>query len=80
MGHDDNNFSSPIVWILSLVRQSTESTLSIHAPEDMAMLLNLVTANPDSEATSKAFDAVSQWTTNNFPQWDIINIVPQHGI
>ena len=67
-------------WLISLVRNCSNSKLTIHAPEDMGMILNLVSLDPHSEATAQAFEAISKWVENNFPQWDIVNIVPEHKV
>lgn len=70
-GYSYNELSN---WVISLTRPKTNSRLRIYAPYDMAYLLDLVSINPNSDATSKAFDAISIWVSNNFPQWGIINI------
>ena len=46
----------------------------------MAMLLDLVSLAHNSEAASKAFDAISIWVSNNFPQWGIINIEQDYKV
>ena len=61
-------------------RPKTNSKLSVYAPYDMATLLDLVSLEPNGEATAKAFDAIALWAENNFPQWDIINIVPDYKV
>ena len=80
MGYDDYSFNAVSNWVISLVRPSTNSNLSVYAPYDMATLLDLVSLDPNPEATEKAFDAISIWVSNNFPQWGIINIVPDYKV
>ena len=63
-------------WVISLVRPSTNSELSIQAPADFALVMQLLSIDPNAESTAKAFDAITQWAENNFPQWGVINIVP----
>lgn len=74
MNEQDYSFDEISNWVISLMRPKTNSRLKIYAPYDMSSLLDLVSLHPDSEATSKAFDAISIWVSNNFPQWGIINI------
>jgi hypothetical protein len=80
MGHDDYSFNAVSNWVISLVRPSTNSNLSIYAPYDMATLLDLVSLDPNPEATKKSFDAIALWVAHNFPQWGIINIVPDYKV
>ena len=74
MNEQDYSFDEISNWVISLMRPKTNSRLKVYAPDDMAMLLDLVSLTHNSEATSKAFDAISIWVSNNFPQWGIINI------
>jgi len=80
MNEQDYSFDEISNWVISLMRPKTNSRLKIYAPYDMASLLDLVSLHPNSEATSKAFDAISIWVSNNFPQWGIINIVPDYKV
>ena len=80
MNEQDYSFDEISNWVISLMRPKTNSRLKVYAPDDMAMLLDLVSLDPNSEATSKAFDAISIWVSNNFPQWGIINIVPDYKV
>jgi hypothetical protein len=72
--------SSGCEWVISLVRPSTNSELSVYAPKDFGMIMQLVSIDPSSEVTTKAFDAIAQWAENNFPQWEIKNIVPDYKV
>ena len=80
MNEQDYSFDEISNWIISLVRPSTNSNLSIYAPYDMATLLDLVSLDPSPEATKKSFDAIALWVAHNFPQWGIINIVPDYKV
>ena len=80
MNKEDFSYNELSNWVISLMRPKTNSRLKIYAPYDMASLLDLVSLHPNSEATSKAFDAISIWVSNNFPQWGIINIVPDYKV
>jgi hypothetical protein len=80
MNEQDYSFDEISNWVISLMRPKTNSKLSVHAPYDMATLLDLVSLDPNSEATEKAFDAIALWVAHNFPQWGIINIVPDYKV
>ena len=80
MNEQDYSFDEISNWVISLMRPKTNSRLKVYAPDDMAMLLDLVSLDPNSEATSKAFDAISIWVSNNFPQWGIINIEQDYKV
>ena len=79
MNKEDFSYNELSNWVISLMRPKTNSRLKIYAPYDMASLLDLVSLNPNSEATGKAYDAISLWVANNFPQWGIINIEQDYG-
>jgi len=80
MNEQDYSFDEISNWVIFLMRPKTNSRLKVYAPDDMAMLLDLVSLDPNSEATSKAFDAISIWVSNNFPQWGIINIEQDYKV
>ena len=65
-------------WLISLVRDCSNSKLTIYAPEQMGTILNLVSLDPNSEATAQAFEAICEWVGTTFPRWNIVNIVPEH--
>ena len=65
-------------WLISLVRDCSNSRLTIYAPEQMGKILNLVSLDPHSEATAQAFEAIDEWVVIAFPRWSIVNIVPEH--
>jgi len=79
MNKEDFSYNELSNWVISLMRPKTNSRLKIYAPYDMASLLDLVSLNPNPEATGKAYDAISLWVANNFPQWGIINIEQDYG-
>jgi hypothetical protein len=80
MNEQDYSFDEISNWVISLMRPKTNSRLKIYAPEEMALMLDLVSLDPNSEATSKAFDAISTWVSNNFPKWGIINIEQDYKV
>ena len=80
MNDKDYSFDEVSSWMICLMRLSTNSKLSVYAPYDMATLLDLVSMEPSGKATAKAFDAIALWAENNFPQWEIKNIVPDYKV
>ena len=80
MNEQDYSFHEISNWAIALSRPKTNSRLKVYAPEKMALMLDLVTLDPNSDATSKAFDAIASWVENNFPQWVIQNIIPDYKV
>ena len=73
--NEEEDVCNDFVWGITLMRRSTQSSISVALPKSLNSELNYVTMSDMN--TDKTFEAVNNWAEMEFEGWETVALLPR---
>ena len=73
--NEEEDVCNDFVWGITLMRRSTQSSISVALPKSLNSELNYVTMS-DMD-TDKTFEAINEWAEIEFQGWETVALLPR---